>query len=100
MFGRLARSGGVPAATTAYRDAKSGTEVQVHHARLDALEPRTDYVYAAVHNGAQADLGTLTTAPRGWAPLTSTSYGDRGTPPLGKLSGSTYVNGNLVHPRR
>jgi 3',5'-cyclic AMP phosphodiesterase CpdA len=92
-FGRV-----TPAATTTYRDAKSGTEVQVHHARLDALMPRTDYVYAAVHNGAQAELGTFTTAPRGRAPFTFTSYGDQGTPTLGKLSGSTYVNDNLGSP--
>ena len=38
-----------------YRDAASGTEVRVHHARLTGLAPDTDYVYAAVHDGADPE---------------------------------------------
>ena len=56
-----------PADTSTYTDAKSGTEVQVHHARLTNLRPDTDYIYAAVHDGAAAELGTIHTAPRGRA---------------------------------
>ena len=46
-FGRT-----VAAETRTYRDAKSGTEVRVNHARLTNLSPDTDYIYAAVHDGA------------------------------------------------
>ena len=92
-FGRT-----VAAETTTYRDAKSGTEVQVHHARLAGLRPDTDYVYGAVHDGAAPELGTIRTAPRGRAAFRFTSFGDQGTPTLGKLSGTTYVNDNLGSP--
>jgi hypothetical protein len=92
-FGRTA-----DAETTTYRDAKSGTEVQVHHARLTGLRPDTDYVYAAQHDGAAPELGTVRTAPRGRAPFRFTSFGDQGTPTLGKLSATTYVNDNLGSP--
>ncbi|NKQ56885.1 metallophosphoesterase family protein [Amycolatopsis sp. K13G38] len=92
-FGQVVQAG-----TTTYRDAKSGTEVRVHHARLDNLRPGTDYVYAAVHDGAAPELGTLRTAPRGRAAFRFTSFGDQGTPTLGKLSNGTYVNDNLGSP--
>ncbi|MCQ4082389.1 metallophosphoesterase family protein [Streptomyces sp. RB6PN25] len=92
-FGRTAQ-----ADTTTYRDAKSGTEVQVHHARIAGLRPDTDYVYAAVHDGAAPELGTVRTAPRGRGAFTFTSFGDQGTPTLGKLSGGAYVNDNLGSP--
>ena len=45
-FGRT-----VQAETRNYRDAKSTTEVRVHHVRLRNLAPDTDFVYAAVHDG-------------------------------------------------
>ncbi|MFF3908089.1 purple acid phosphatase family protein [Streptomyces sp. NPDC001848] len=93
-FGRT-----VAAQTTTYRDAKSGTEVQVHHARLRGLRPDTDYVYAALHDGAQAELGTVRTAPGGRSAFTFTSFGDQGTPTLGKKNASgVYVNDNLGSP--
>ncbi|MFD9127641.1 purple acid phosphatase family protein [Kitasatospora sp. NPDC059571] len=88
----------VPAETTTYRDAKSGTEVQVHHARLTGLRPDTDHVYAAVHDGAAPELGTVRTAPRGRGAFTFTSFGDQGTPTTGRLSGTTWVNDNLGSP--
>ncbi len=87
-----------PAETTTYRDAKSGTEVQVHRVRSSNLRPDTDYIYAAVHDGAAAELGTVRTAPRRRAAFTFTSFGDQGTPTLGKRSGTTYVNDNLGSP--
>jgi len=55
------------AETVSYRDAASGTEIRVHHTRLTGLAPDTDYVYAAVHDGASPELGTMRTAPRGRA---------------------------------
>jgi hypothetical protein len=71
------------AASTTYRDAQSGTEVRIHHTKITGLEPDTDYVYAAVHDGASAELGTVRTAPRGRAAFTFTSFGDQGTPTVG-----------------
>lgn len=81
-----------------YRDAQSGTEVQVHHARLTGLAPDTDYVYAAVHDGAGLELGTIRTAPRGRAPFTFTSFGDQATPTLGRLDGAGFRSDNLGSP--
>jgi 3',5'-cyclic AMP phosphodiesterase CpdA len=92
-FGRV-----VPAQTRTYRDAKSKNEVRVNHALLDNLMPNTDYVYAAVHDGTTAELGTVRTAPSGRNPLLFTSFGDQGTPTLGRLAHTTYVNDNLGSP--
>jgi 3',5'-cyclic AMP phosphodiesterase CpdA len=92
-FGRT-----VEADTVTYRDAKSNTEIRVNHARLDNLSPDTDYVYAAVHDGAGPELGTVRTAPAGRAPLRFTSFGDQATPTVGKLVGSAFVNDNLGSP--
>ncbi|MFE5709574.1 purple acid phosphatase family protein [Streptomyces sp. NPDC056501] len=87
------------ASTSTYRDGKSGTEVQVHHARLTGLRADTDYVYAAVHDGATPALGTVRTAPRGRAAaFTFTSFGDQGTPTLGRKASGGYVNDNLGSP--
>ena len=47
----------VAAETRTYRDAKSNNEVRVNHARLTNLTPDTDYVYAAVHDGADPGAG-------------------------------------------
>ena len=92
-FGRT-----VVAQTRTYRDAKSGSEIQVHHAVIDGLAPDTDYVYAAVHDGAGWELGTARTAPTGRKPFTFTSFGDQATPTLGRRVGNTYVNDNLGSP--
>ena len=92
-FGRT-----VQAETRTYRDAKSNTEVRVHHARLDNLAPGTDYVYAAVHDGANPELGTVRTAPSGRNPLRFTSFGDQATPTLGRLHNTSYRSDNLGSP--
>ncbi|MEU6561939.1 purple acid phosphatase family protein [Nocardia nova] len=86
------------AQTRTYRDAASGTEVRVHHARLTGLTPDAEYVYAAGHDGAPPELGTLRTAPAGRAAFRFTSFGDQGTPTLGKLDNGRYVNDNLGSP--
>ncbi|QUR67190.1 purple acid phosphatase family protein [Mycobacterium spongiae] len=88
----------VAAATRTYRDAKSTTEVRVNHARLTNLTPDTDYVYAAVHDGADPQLGTIRTAPLGRKALRFTSFGDQATPTLGRLTGGRYVSDNLGSP--
>ncbi len=92
-FGRT-----VAAETRTYRDAKSNTEVRVNHARLTDLTPDTDYVYAAVHDGATPEPGTIRTAPVGRKPLSFTSFGDQGTPTLGKFVDGKYLNDNLGSP--
>ncbi|MFF7330026.1 fibronectin type III domain-containing protein [Streptomyces sp. NPDC008150] len=84
--------------TVSYTDAKSGTVVYAHHARVTGLKPDTDYLYFAVHEGAQAEFGTFTTAPKGRAKVVFTSFGDQGTPTMGKLANGVYVNDNLGSP--
>ena len=73
------------AQTTSYTDAKSGQVVYAHHARLRNLRADADYDYEALHDGAQAELGSFRTGPRGRAPFTFTSFGDQGTPMVGKV---------------
>jgi len=94
----------VPADTVTYRDGASGATVYIHHARLDGLRGDTDYGYAATHDGTTVMPGVFRTAPRGRAPFTFTSFGDQGTPTLGKQitpAGATspiWVNDNLGSP--
>jgi len=97
----------VTAVTSNYTDAKSGRIVYVHHARAGRLRPATEYVYAAVHDGAEAEFGTFHTAPKGRAKFTFTSFGDQGTPTLGKryvpppgvtIPNPPFVNDNLGSP--
>lgn len=92
-FGRA-----VDADTVTYTDAASGTEVFIHHARLTDLRPDTEYGYAALHEGTTPIPGFFRTAPRGRARLTFTSFGDQGTPTMGKLSNGVWVNDNLGSP--
>jgi 3',5'-cyclic AMP phosphodiesterase CpdA len=94
----------VPVRTITYTDAASGHEVFIHHARVDRLHPDTEYMYAAVHGGTTAIPGIFRTAPAGRAPITFTSFGDQGTPTVGKFAvpagGTTavYLNDNLGSP--
>jgi hypothetical protein len=95
------------AAETTYTDAKSGQIVYAYHAKLTGLQPGSAYLYAALHDGAEPEFGTFRTVARGRVPLTFTSFGDQGTPTLGKRyvppSGVTmpnppFVNDNLGGP--
>nr|WP_246241236.1 metallophosphoesterase family protein [Mycolicibacterium madagascariense] len=82
-----------------YRDAKSGTEIRVNHARLTKLTPDTDYVYAAVHDGATPELGVFRTAPRGRSAFTFTSFGDQSTPSVSTPAGSnSFTNDHRGSP--
>jgi hypothetical protein len=108
----FARSGhryerSVRATVASYVDAKSGETVYAHHARIRDLAPDRDYIYLAVHDGAAAEFGSFRTAPRGRRAFRFTSFGDQGTPTLGKVfvppAGTTlpsppYVNDNLGSP--
>lgn len=97
----------VQAKPTSYTDAKSGQTVYAYHGALRGLGPNSPYLYAAYHDGASPEFGTFRTSPRGRAALTFTSFGDQGTPTLGKLytppAGVTlpnplFVNDNLGSP--
>ena len=97
----------VDAEQTSYTDAKSGQIIYVYHAKLAGLDDDKAYLYGALHDGAEPQFGTFRTAPRGRKPFTFTSFGDQGTPTLGKLfvppAGVTlpsipYVNDNLGGP--
>jgi hypothetical protein len=83
MDGRLART--ADANTVSYADAKSGQVVYAHHAKVTRLAANTAFLYAALHEGAEPRFGTFRTAPRGRAAFTFTSFGDQGTPTLGRL---------------
>jgi 3',5'-cyclic AMP phosphodiesterase CpdA len=109
LLGRL--DGGleqtIHAKTANYTDAKSGKVVYAHHAKLDRLMPDFTYLYAAMHDDAEPVFSTFLTSPRGRASFTFTSFGDQGTPTLGKryeppvgvtMSNPPYVNDNLGSP--
>jgi hypothetical protein len=101
----------VEAETTSYADAKSGQVVYAHHATIGGLRADTSYLYAALHDGASPQFSTFRTAPRGRGAFTFTSFGDQGTPTLGRkvappadaspavgIPAIYYVNDNLGSP--
>jgi hypothetical protein len=97
----------VEANETSYTDAKSGQVVYAYHAKLGGLAADCAYLYGALHEGAEPGFGTFRTAPRGRVPFTFTSFGDQGTPTVGKryvppagvtLPTPVYVNDNLGSP--
>jgi len=88
----------VAAETVVYRDAQSGTEVRVHHARLRGLHPDSEYVYAAVHDGAPPELGAVRTAPSGRAALRFTSFGDQSTSSLNAIVDGSFVSDSRGAP--
>jgi hypothetical protein len=97
----------VEAKEVSYTDAKSGQVVYAYHAKISRLQPDSPYLYGASHDGAEPEFGTFRTSPRGRAQFTFTSFGDQGTPTLGKkyvppegvtLPNPPYVNDNLGSP--
>jgi 3',5'-cyclic AMP phosphodiesterase CpdA len=97
----------VEAKATSYTDAKSGQRVYAYHAKLSGLQADLAYLYGAMHDGAEPEFATFRTSPRGRAPFTFTSFGDQGTPTLGKkfvppegvtIRNPPYVNDNLGSP--
>ena len=103
--GKLERA--APAAERRYVDAKSGQTVYAYHATLRGLRPGSAYLYAALHDGAEAEFGTFRTMARGRSRFTFTSFGDQGTPTLGQkyvppanltIANPPYVNDNLGSP--
>jgi Calcineurin-like phosphoesterase len=65
---------------------------------LTGLAPDTDYIYAAVHDGAHPELGTARTAPRGRAPLRFTGFGVQSTPMLDAVVASAFGSDHLGSP--
>jgi 3',5'-cyclic AMP phosphodiesterase CpdA len=105
LDGKLEQS--AAAHETNYTDAKSRKVVYAYHAKLPRLRADTGYLYAALHEGAGPQFGTFRTAPRGRMPFTFTSFGDQGTPTLGKrfvpppgvtMPNPPYVNDNRGSP--
>jgi phosphodiesterase/alkaline phosphatase D-like protein len=97
----------VEAKETSYTDAKSGQVVYAYHAKIDRLQADSSYLYGASHDGAEPEFGTFRTSPRGRAQFTFTSFGDQGTPTLGKkylppegmtIPNPPFVNDNLGSP--
>ena len=97
----------VDAKSTSYTDAKSKQVVYAYHAAVSGLKADAAYLYGAVHDGAEPEFGTFRTSPRGRSRLTFTSFGDQGTPTLGKrfkppagvtLLDPPFVNDNLGSP--
>lgn len=97
----------VDARPTSYTDAKSGQVVHAHHAKFAQLQADSTYLYGAMHDGAAPEFGTFRTAGRGRASFTFTSFGDQGTPTLGKrfvpppgvtLAAPVFINDNLGSP--
>jgi len=97
----------VSGVTRTYTDAKSGQAVYSHHVHVTGLRAGASYLYGAVHDGAQPQLGEFDVAPKGRAAFTFTSFGDQGTPTLGKrytppagvtIANPPYVNDNLGSP--
>ena len=95
------------AAPTSYTDGKSRQVVYAYHAKLRQLQADFSYMYCAVHDGAAPEFGTFRTSPRGRAAMTFTSFGDQGTPTVGKrfvppagvtLPIPVFVNDNLGSP--
>ncbi|HEY6259588.1 MAG TPA: metallophosphoesterase family protein, partial [Xanthobacteraceae bacterium] len=105
LDGQLERM--VEAKEASYTDAKAGQVVYAYHAKIDRLEASSSYLYGALHDGAEPEFGTFRTSPRGRAPFTFTSFGDQGTPTLGRkfrppagvdIPNPPYVNDNLGSP--
>jgi 3',5'-cyclic AMP phosphodiesterase CpdA len=97
----------VEAKAASYTDAKSGQIVYAYHAKLGGLRADSAYLYGAMHDGAEPEFATFRTSPRGRAPFTFTSFGDQGTPTLGKkfvppegvtIRNPPYVSDNLGSP--
>jgi 3',5'-cyclic AMP phosphodiesterase CpdA len=97
----------VVAKAVSYTDAKANKVVYAYHAKISGLKPDTAYLYSAMHDGAKPDFGTFRTSPRGRFAFTFTSFGDQGTPTLGKkfvppegvkLASAVFVNDNLGSP--
>jgi 3',5'-cyclic AMP phosphodiesterase CpdA len=71
----------VPAEGRTYTEALTGEIVWTYHARLDGLDPDTQYVYEVLNDGAAPVAGMFRTGPRGRSRgFRFTSFGDQSVP--------------------
>jgi hypothetical protein len=66
----------IPAETRTYTDSNNGIQTTAQHARIEGLQPDTDYVYRIVSDGETQVSGAFRTAPQGRVPFRFTSVGD------------------------
>lgn len=98
----------VTAKPATYTDGKSKQVVYAYHAKIAGLKADQAFLYSALHEGAEPEFGTFRTSPRGRVPFTFTSFGDQGTPTLGRkfvlppnltmANPPLFVNDNLGGP--
>lgn len=86
-----------PGVVRSYYDAKDGVTAYSYHATMGGLVPATTYFYEVLNdtNGV-ATRGSFTTAPRGRAPFTFTSFGDQATPEPGNGLGGVDYSADVV----
>ena len=101
-LGRPAHGHGleVPAEERIYTEALTGETVWTYHARLDRLQPDTQYVFEVLHDGATPVPGTFRTGPRGRSGgFRFTSFGDQAVPaPVGMGLGPNTPNAGFIVP--
>jgi hypothetical protein len=66
----------VMAETRTYTDSNNGIQTIAQHARIEGLQPDTDYVYRIVSDGETQLSSAFRTAPEGRVPFRFTSVGD------------------------
>ena len=90
----------VPAEERLYTEALTGETVWTYHARLDRLQPDTQYVFEVLHDGAAPVSGTFRTGPRGRSGgFRFTSFGDQAIPaPVGTGLGPNTPNAGFIVP--
>ncbi len=101
-LGRPAHGHGfeVPAEERVYTEALTGETVWTYHARLDRLQPDTQYIFEVLHDGATAVPGMFRTGPRGRSGgFRFTSFGDQAIPaPVGTGLGPNTPNAGFIVP--
>ncbi len=101
-LGRPAHGHGfeVPAEERVYTEALTGETVWTYHARLDRLQPDTQYIFEVLHDGATPVPGMFRTGPRGRSGgFRFTSFGDQAIPaPVGTGLGPNTPNAGFIVP--
>jgi hypothetical protein len=83
-----------------YTEALTGQTVWTYHARLDHLQPDTQYIYQVLNDGASPATGMFRTGPRGRSRgFRFTSFGDQAIPAaVGLGLGPHTVNAGFIVP--
>ena len=101
-LGRLGYGHGleVPAEERSYTEAMTGETTWTYHARLDRLQPATQYVYEVFSDGAAPVSGMFRTGPAGRSGgFRFTSFGDQAIPaPVGLGLGPNTPNAGYIVP--